>query len=83
MRPPLAGRREAARRVADEVLRRLAPVERVLRVPALGGRRRAAEVPAAEEPVVAPVAVTPEDAAARIDAARARLRARIEPPADD
>lgn len=60
MRPPLAGKRAAARRLAAQMRRRLEPVQRVLPV-------------SLREP-------TPEQAAARIDAARERLRASIDPP---
>jgi len=86
MRPPLAGRRAVALRLAGELRRRLEPVERVLpvRLPGFG---------TAEEPPVAgtergaaasgPVGPAPEDAAARIDAARERLRATIDPPDDN
>ena len=79
MRPPLAGRREAARRLAGEVRRLLGPVERVLpvRLPGFGG---ADDAPQPEPRSPSP---SPEEAAARIDAARARLRATIEPPADE
>lgn len=73
MRPPLAGKREAARRLAERARGRLGPLERVLPVPAHAPTAAPKE---REQP-------TPEDAAARIDAARARLRATIEPPADD
>ena len=77
MRPPLAGRRAVALRLAGEVRRRLAPVERLLPVhlPGFGG------APAHRGP--AALTPAPEDAAARIDAARERLRATIEPPADE
>jgi hypothetical protein len=66
-----------ALRLVGEVRRRLQPVERRLPVhlPGFGG------APAQPEPAALPS--TPEDAAARIDAARERLRATIEPPADD
>jgi hypothetical protein len=72
MRPPLAGKREAARRLAERARGRLGPLERVLpaKQPGPDGARER-------------VVVAPEDAAARIDAARARLRATIEPPAED
>ena len=78
MRPPLAGRRAAARRLAAQVRERLEPVERVLpvKLPGFGGGER----PQIDRPTVA--ASTPDDAAARIDAARERLRASIEPPDD-
>jgi hypothetical protein len=68
-----------ARRLTGEILRLLQPVERVLsvRVPGLGG------APAQPEPAEPATSSSPEDAAARIDAARARLRATIDPPADD
>lgn len=82
MRPPLAGKRAAARRLAEEVRRRLEPVERVLPVRLPGfGQDSSAVAPAAagEAPASSP---SPEDAAARIDAARERLRATIEPPAE-
>lgn len=67
MRPPLAGKRAAARRLAAQVRSRLAPVQRV--APGMQPAR--------------PPAPTPEDAAARIDAARERLRASIRAPDDD
>jgi hypothetical protein len=77
MRPPLPGRRTVALRLAGEVRRRLEPVERRLPVhlPGFGG------APAAPEP--AALTPPPDDTAARIDAARERLRATIEPPADE
>ena len=77
MRPPLPGKRAVALRLAGEVRRRLEPVERRLPVhlPGFGG------APAQPEP--AALTPVPEDAAARIDAARERLRATIEPPADE
>jgi|GEM_PF-2617223 len=74
MRPPLAGRRAAGRRLAEQVRRRLLSVQRVL------PEKRAAA--AAPEQAAAVPAPTPEDAAARIDEARERLRATIEPPAE-
>lgn len=66
------------RRLTGEIRRLLAPVERVLpmRVPGLGG------APAQPEPAELTNS-SPEDAAARIDAARERLRATIDPPAED
>lgn len=73
MRPPLAGRRAAGRRLAEQVRRRLQSVQQVLPV------KRAAAAPEQAAAVPAP---TPDDAAARIDAARERLRATIEPPAE-
>ena len=82
MRPPLAGKRAAARRLAQDVRRRLEPVERMLPV----------RLPGAGDPPQSPraggdrggrPAPTPEETAARIDAARARLRATIEPPPED
>ena len=82
MRPPLAGKRAAARRLAEEVRRRLEPVERVLpvRLPGFGqDAPQASAATAGEAPSRSP---SPEDVAARIDAARERLRATIEPPAD-
>ncbi|CAA9498289.1 MAG: hypothetical protein AVDCRST_MAG67-1685 [uncultured Solirubrobacteraceae bacterium] len=87
MRPPLAGKRAAARRLGAQVRRRLEPVQRVLPV-----RRPGVEAPEQQPPPsgapgqVAAVAgaqpqePTPDDAAARIDAARERLRASIAPP---
>jgi len=65
VRPPLAGRREAARRLAGDVRRRLG-------LPAGGA------VPPVVEPPPPPM--TADQAAHRIDAARARLRATITPP---
>lgn len=67
-----------ARRLTGEIKRLLQPVERVLpmRVPGLGG------APSQPEPAELTTS-SPEDAAARIDAARERLRATIDPPADD
>ena len=79
MRPPLAGKRAAARRLAEQVRRRLEPVERVLPVKLPGAPTG---LPGAEERTRAAPAPAPEDAAARIDAARRRLRATIEPPAE-
>lgn len=79
MRPPLAGKRSAARRLAGELRRRLEPIERLLPV-TLPGAGSASEPAGERGPGRA--APAPEDAAARIDAARARLRATIEPPAD-
>lgn len=70
MRPPLAGKRAAARRLAEQVRRRLPVFD--------GGGERVQAVPAQ----AAAAAPTPEDAAARIDAARARLRASIEAPVE-
>ncbi len=70
MRPPLAGKRAAALRLAEQVRRRLKPVERVNAAPSV----RAAATPPAP---------APHDAAARIDAARERLRATIVPPSDE
>lgn len=67
MRPPLAGKRAAARRLAAQVRSRLAPAQRV--APGTQPAR--------------PPAPTPEDAAVRIDAARERLRASIRAPDDD
>jgi hypothetical protein len=77
MRPPLPGKRATALRLAGEIRRRLEPVERRLpvRLPGFGG------APAQPEP--AALTSTSENAAARIDAARERLRATIEPPTDD
>jgi hypothetical protein len=77
MRPPPAGRRAVALRLAREVRRRLESVERCLPVHLPGF---AGDAPAQPEP--AALTATPECAAARIDAARTRLRATIEPPAD-
>ena len=122
MRPPLAGRRHAARRLGAELRRRLAPVERALpvKLPWVGSGRAAVTsgvppepherdrerepasqaaaastpppasgptptTPAASAPPAGrePTPPAPADAAARIDAARERLRATIEPPAAD
>ncbi len=69
MRPPLAGKRATARRLAEQLRRRLKAPERVDAAPAV---HTAAE-PATPTP-------TPQDAAARIDAARERLRATIVAP---
>jgi hypothetical protein len=68
-----------ARRLTGEIRRLLQPIERVLpvRAPGLGG------APAQPEPAERATSSSPEDAAARIDAARERLRATIHPPADD
>ncbi len=86
MRPPLAGKRAAARRLAEEVRRRLLPVERVLALRAAGPEARERGMPraggAALEPEAPAAQPTPEAAAARIDAARERLRASIEPRND-
>ena len=84
MRPPLAGKRAAARRLAEQVRRRLEPVERVLPVKLPGGAGRAggSSSHAGPERAARAPGPAPEDAAARIDAARRRLRATIEPPAE-
>lgn len=81
MRPPLAGKRAAARRLAEQVRRRLEPVERVLPVKLPGAGSAGASSSGAVRERARP-APGPEDAAARIDAARRRLRATIEPPAE-
>jgi hypothetical protein len=77
------------------VRRRLDPVERALPGKPPGyeadgpGGGAGGEPPAAlgsqgarAERTAGPASTAPEDAAARIDAARTRLRATIEPPAD-
>ena len=71
MRPPLAGRRAAARRLAGDLRRRLGAAD------ADGDAEPAAPQEAPQPPV------TPEQAAHRLDAARARLRSTIAPPDDD
>jgi hypothetical protein len=85
MRPPLAGKRAAALRLAGAVRRRLEPVERVLpvRLPGFGATEQPA-LPESERDAAAaqPAPPTPADVAARIDAARERLRATIDPPGD-
>jgi hypothetical protein len=63
MRPPLAGRREAARRLAAELRGRLGP-------------KRGGDAPRGPQPA------TGDDAAARIDAARERLRSTVAAPED-
>ena len=80
MRPPLAGKRAAARRLTEDLRRRLGPIERLVPVRLPGAPRSGGGPPA---PAPAPAPTDAEDAAARIDAARARLRASIDPPADD
>ena len=90
MRPPLAGRRATARRLAEEVRRRLEPVERVLpvKLPGFGAGAGTAAggatgaKPQATSPPPSP-SPSPEEAVARIDAARERLRAAVEPPPQD
>jgi hypothetical protein len=86
MRPPLAGKRSAARRLAEDVRRRLEPVERVLpvKLPGFEGRDGRADVRPAPEAAEATerAELSADELAARIDAARERLRATIEPPAD-
>jgi hypothetical protein len=67
MKPPLSGRRDAARRLAGDLRRRL-------------GMPDAGPPPPQEAP--APP-MDPEQAAHRIDAARARLRSTIAAPDDD
>jgi hypothetical protein len=67
VRPPLAGRREAARRLAGDLRRRLGLAD---------------TEPAPPQAPPAPP-VTGEQAAHRIDAARARLRATITPPQEE
>ena len=71
MRPPLAGKRDAARRLAAEIRGRLG-----LAQPG-GAPPRAQAAPAAP---AAPAALS--SAAARIDAARERLRSTVAPPDD-
>ncbi|HVF79927.1 MAG TPA: hypothetical protein VNA28_16665 [Solirubrobacteraceae bacterium] len=88
MRPPLAGKRDAARRLAAQVRLRLAPAERAVPAvvqtpidPSVTPRDAGPEV-LPEVVTPADPATSPEDAAARIDAARARLRASIQAPDD-
>jgi hypothetical protein len=109
VRAPLAGRRDAARRLAGEVRRRVpglgkgepadgssrsrsawafGPLDGVVEEEGDAVDRVDALDPAATEDPDAgagreATAPTPEQAMARIDAARERLRASIEPPADD
>jgi hypothetical protein len=83
VRPPVAGRGAAARRLAQELRRRLAPAERALPGSVAGERAAAGhefDAPPAQADRLADP--TPQDAAARIDAARKRLRATIPPPAE-
>ena len=70
MRPPLAGRRDAARKLAGDLRRKLGMPSSYPPTP-----------PAPQEPPPAPM--TGEQAAHRIDAARARLRSTIVPPEDE
>jgi hypothetical protein len=81
VRAPLAGKREAVRRLAVEVRRRLEPLERVVPVRLPGGPQDAAAPPAAIA-LDAQLTGGEPDLAARIDAARERLRANIPPPDD-
>lgn len=67
MKPPLSGKRGAARKLAGDLRRRLG-------MPDLGP-------PPPQAPPTPPV--DPDQAAHRIDAARARLRSTIAPPDDD
>ena len=67
MRPPLSGKRGSARRLAGDLRRRLG-------LPDLGP-------PAPQAPPAPPM--DPEQAAHRIDAARARLRSTIASPEDE
>ncbi len=70
MRPPLAGRRDAARKFAGDLRRRLGMPN--------------SSPPTPPEPQEAPAPpMTGEQAAHRIDAARARLKATIVPPEDE
>ena len=77
-----------ARRLAGQVRRRLEPVERALplKLPGYeaGGSGTGPGDPSGPpvEPPARAEGAAPDDAAARIDAARERLRATIEPPAD-
>jgi hypothetical protein len=86
-------KRTAGRRIAEALLD---PLVRGVRVVSSRGAAGATASPAAAPmpaPVPAPEPAAPaevppevvsgDDAAARIDAARARLRAKIAPPADD
>jgi hypothetical protein len=72
-----------ARRLAQRVRLRREPDEPALAVKSPGGGAPGATASGGDadphEPAIEP---GPDDAAARIDAARARLRATIEPPAD-
>jgi hypothetical protein len=65
VRPPLAGKGSAVRRLADKIRRAKPDGDANAPTPS---------APESAEPL------TPAEAAARIDAARDRLRARIEPP---
>jgi hypothetical protein len=67
VKPPLAAKRGPARKLAGELRRRLG-------LPDL-------DPPPPQEPPAPPM--DPEQAAHRLDAARARLRATIAPPDDD
>lgn len=85
MRRPPAGKRAAALRLAGEVRRRLEPVERLLpvRLPGFGATEQPALAERERDAAAArPASPTPEEAAARLDAARERLRATIDPPGD-
>ena len=88
MRAPLAGKREAARRLAEEMRRRLEPLERAVPIRLPGGppdRSGPAEELARDGSPAAPDgsrAAPEHDLAARIDAARERLRATIQPRDD-
>ena len=76
MRLPLAGSRSTARRLAEGVWRRLEPGDDE-------SQEAAARFEDDEAVAAASSPPGPPDAAARIDAARARLRATIAPPSDD
>lgn len=70
MKPPLAGKRGPARKLAGDLRRRLG-------LPDVGPPTP----PPPQEPPAPPM--DPEQAAHRLDAARARLRATIAPPQDE
>ena len=85
MLPLPDSKRAAGRRIAEALLD---PLVRGVR--AATGRGAAAASPApvvvpepSQSAEVQPQVVSGDDAAARIDAARARLRAKIAPPTDD
>jgi hypothetical protein len=79
VRASLAGKRETVKRLAIEVRRRLEPLERAVPISLPGGPPDRAGR-AADAALNAGSGASDRDPAARIDAARERLRAAIQPP---
>jgi len=92
VRPPLRGKRDAARRLVDGLRRTVANVPRRSKSNVIAPEEAAPEETAPEEAApeeaapdcsARPVSRPDDDAGARIDAARERLRAAVPPPEED